>query len=618
MESPSRKKKKTKARRQDTISSTSRESLTLLDSLLFLIPLLHLIVAPYTKVEESFNLQATHDILIYGTPSSSPSSRLSSTYDHFSFPGAVPRTFVGPVLLAGVAQPLLAVFGFRHAQFLVRALLGFANAAALLVFRTRLSTAFGSGVGRWWIFFIVSQFHVQYYLSRTLPNMFAFGMTTVALAFLLPDPDPLRGRIRQKQSVGILVFATAIFRSELAILLSVVGTWLLVRGQMTLRRLVVIVVVSLVAALLMSVPLDSYFWQKPLWPELWGFYFNVVLGSSSAWGVSPWHYYFSSALPRLLLNPLAIPLIVLALVQPGTRHQAVGLVVPSLLYVALYSLQPHKEVRFIFYVVPPLTAAAAVAADFVSTRRTKSTGHGLATLALALSVVVTAAASAAMLLLSSLSYPGGDAVTQLHDLVSRSADSFSFWSSSSSSAITVHADVLTCMTGLTLFGQNRDGLPLALGLPFSSSSSSSSSSSPSPPPPSSSSSSSSTHLPPSSTIPLLLFDKTEDAPLLDRPSFWERMDYALMEEPASALGNWQVVASVLAYDGIESLGPDDDDDDDDGGSKASHRVVGLGARVIRLRESVRSLTGGRWLGPRMKPRIYIMRRVTRRPRYATA
>ncbi|RDA91384.1 hypothetical protein CP533_6885, partial [Ophiocordyceps camponoti-saundersi (nom. inval.)] len=567
------------------------KGITPTDAFLFLIPLIHLLIAPYTKVEESFNLQATHDILIYGTPSSSPASRLSATYDHFSFPGAVPRTFVGPVLLAGVAQPLLAVFGFRHAQFLVRALLAFVNASALLVFRLRLSRAFGSSVGRWWTFFIVSQFHVAYYLSRTLPNMFAFGMTTLSLAFLLPDPDARRGQIRQKQAVGMLVLATAIFRSELAILLSIVGLRLLLYGHMTLRRLVLLVVVSLVAALLMSVPLDSYFWQKPLWPELWGFYFNVVLGSSSAWGVSPWHYYFSSALPRLLLNPLAVPLIVMALAQPGSRRQAVGLVVPSLLYVALYSLQPHKEARFIFYVVPPLTAAAALGTDFVSTRRTKSAAHGLAALMIALSVVATFAASIAMLLLSSLSYPGGDALSQLQDLISRSADPFS---SSSSSAITVHADVLTCMTGLTLFGQNPNGLPLALGLP------------PSSPPHS--------HPTPSPPPPLLLFDKTEDAPLLDRPSFWERMDYALMEDPAAALGNWQVIAVVLAYDGIELLGPASDPQP----PPPPHRVLGLGAEVARLRESVRSLTGGRWLGPRMKPRIYIMRRVTRRPRYATA
>ncbi|PHH58476.1 hypothetical protein CDD80_2257 [Ophiocordyceps camponoti-rufipedis] len=87
----------------------------LLETLLFLLPLLHLLLTPYTKVEESFALQATHDMLVYGTPLSAP--RLTATYDHFAFPGAVPRTFVGPVLLAGLAQPILSVVGFRHAQF---------------------------------------------------------------------------------------------------------------------------------------------------------------------------------------------------------------------------------------------------------------------------------------------------------------------------------------------------------------------------------------------------------------------------------------------------------------------------------------------------------------------
>ncbi|KAG8976255.1 dolichyl-P-Man:Man(7)GlcNAc(2)-PP-dolichol alpha-1,6-mannosyltransferase, partial [Tulasnella sp. 427] len=53
--------------------------LDFLDVLLFLVPAFHVLNAPYTKVEESFNLHATHDVLMYGVFN-------IDKYDHFIFP----------------------------------------------------------------------------------------------------------------------------------------------------------------------------------------------------------------------------------------------------------------------------------------------------------------------------------------------------------------------------------------------------------------------------------------------------------------------------------------------------------------------------------------------------
>ncbi|KAL8979331.1 MAG: hypothetical protein Q9205_005306 [Flavoplaca limonia] len=83
--------------------------------------LFHLICAPYTKVEESFNIQAIHDILTYGVrdlifPIGSGGLQLRDHYDHLTFTGPVPRTFVGALTLAGASWPFTKIFNEANPQ----------------------------------------------------------------------------------------------------------------------------------------------------------------------------------------------------------------------------------------------------------------------------------------------------------------------------------------------------------------------------------------------------------------------------------------------------------------------------------------------------------------------
>ena len=73
--------------------------------------LVHLFVSPYTKVEESFNIQAIHDILVHGIPTGNADQFLTANYDHVSFPGSVPRTFAGALVLSGLSRPFLWMVG---------------------------------------------------------------------------------------------------------------------------------------------------------------------------------------------------------------------------------------------------------------------------------------------------------------------------------------------------------------------------------------------------------------------------------------------------------------------------------------------------------------------------
>jgi alpha-1,6-mannosyltransferase len=73
--------------------------------------LVHLYVSPYTKVEESFNIQAIHDILVHGIPTQNADQFLTANYDHVAFPGSVPRTFAGALMLSGICRPFLVFWG---------------------------------------------------------------------------------------------------------------------------------------------------------------------------------------------------------------------------------------------------------------------------------------------------------------------------------------------------------------------------------------------------------------------------------------------------------------------------------------------------------------------------
>lgn len=147
------------------------------------IAIFHLYVSPYTKVEESFNMQAIHDILEYGVPVSDAANKFKVYFDHVTFPGAVPRTFIGALVVSGLAKPeiWLGNLAGKAAQTLVRAVLGGMNATALAIYARSIERAYGSIAATWYVVLQASQFHLWYYASRTLPNMFAFFLSTSRL-----------------------------------------------------------------------------------------------------------------------------------------------------------------------------------------------------------------------------------------------------------------------------------------------------------------------------------------------------------------------------------------------------------------------------------------------------
>lgn len=531
-----------------------------LDLVLPTVVLLHLFAAPYTKVEESFNIQATHDILTYGVPLSNSSASISAKYDHVDFPGAVPRTFVGPLILAGSAMPLASLFSPDQLQLLVRAILGLINAGALWSLKYAIETAYGTAAGRWYILLQASQFHVMFYASRTLPNMFAFPLVMLAQRNLILSKSMAarsqKSVKRRRLALYLLTIAGVIFRSEIAILLAAeVGLMLFQRRASLAKEIAPAGLTGAVLGLTTTVTIDSFFWQRfPLWPEWVAFYYNTILGKSSDWGTEPMHYYFTDALPRLLMNPmLLVVCIPLAIQSKPIRKTSSDILLPHVVFIGLFSLLPHKERRFIIYSAPAFTAVASSSAAWFWTRRSKTLLHRGLTVLMAVTTLGSLAISIALLYISSLNYPGGEALHRLHKLTEVERDT----------RITVYLDNLACQTGVTLFQQIR---------------------------------------------PLWRYDKTENETTLHDVAFWQQFDYVLAEHPERVIGNWKPIDTVTGYAGL-SLRPGEDDEV----LPLSHSN---GAGLRRLKDAYATislfarqrLTKGYWPAVRTEPKIYVLKR----------
>ena len=348
---------------------------------------------------------------------------------------------------------------------------------------------------------------------------------TFALRWLLPDPrvDNVTRVKRTRLALYLLTIATVVFRAELGLLIAAHCLYLLAHATTNDARWILLARTMIPAGLsgalvglVLTVSIDTFFWQSstPIWPELSAFLANVFpagdsLGAS-AWGTSPWHWYFTSALPRLLLSPAALPLLAYSAIDQLLRPASAPLLVPSLTYTALYSILPHKETRFLFPILPSLTTAMALAAQrFTNNHRHKA--PYIRDLVILITITTAFLSHFILLPLSSLNYPGAQALKSLHNLAHNTQPH-----------LTVHLDNLALQTGTTRFLQlppPADPLVLLPGRLAPGG-----------------------HYTPEyeSGASMWVYDKTENRTQLLSPAFWLGFDWCIMEEPGKAIGAWEV------------------------------------------------------------------------------
>ncbi|KAH8973422.1 hypothetical protein BDL97_01G047000 [Sphagnum fallax] len=267
------------------------------DLLLAVIAATHIVLAPYTKVEESFNTQAMHDLLYY--------RHKLQEYDHFEFPGVVPRTFLGALVIALVSSPLVAILHLLKlpkiaALYTVRVVLGMTVLGTIFALRLQVGRQFGRNVSTAFAIITATQFHLLFYLSRPLPNVFALALVNLAFAYWMSG--------QPKNTLRLLVFTAVVFRCDVILLLAPIGLTLLLIQAVTLWDAIRCCAATAIVSIAVTLSLDSLMWNHWIWPELHVLWFNSVLNRSSEWGVSPPYWYFTSALPRAMLAAFPLSL----------------------------------------------------------------------------------------------------------------------------------------------------------------------------------------------------------------------------------------------------------------------------------------------------------------------
>ncbi|KAI3410241.1 uncharacterized protein J3R85_018880 [Psidium guajava] len=395
------------------------------DLLLGSIATFYVFMVPYTKVEESFNVQAMHDILYHW--------HHLDKYDHLEYPGVVPRTFLGAFLVSTLATPVVLIMSLLHlpkiySLYAVRLVLGGIILLTLRFCRIQVRHKFGHQVEALFIILSAVQFHLLFYCTRPLPNILALGLVNIAYAYWI------RGRFYA--TLNCLVFATLVFRCDILLLLCPIGIELLLTGSISLLKSCKWCIPMALLCVGITTCLDSFMWRKLMWPEFKVFWFNSVLNQSSKWGTYPFHWYFTSALPRTLLA--AYPLSLLGVLLD---RRMLFYVLPVYSFVLLYSKLPHKELRFIIASVPIFNLSAAVAASRIYNNRKKRLWNLLYFIMVG-SIIVSLGCTVITFLASYENYPSGYALKYLHTSSQPMENMKEQW---------IHIDSFSAMSGISRF-----------------------------------------------------------------------------------------------------------------------------------------------------------------------
>jgi hypothetical protein len=177
-----------------------------------------------------------------------------------------------------------------------------------------------------------------YFAGRTLSEPVAAAVLVIAL-YLLEPGYPVASR-RRLALGGALLALVFVIRLQLAPALAVAALWVAATAP---RRRVAPLALGIGAMLLASGLLDWVTAGYPFAPEWRNLAANLGDDVASSFGTAPWTFYVRAVVALWGAGAVAM----LALVVLGARRAPL-LVVLAFVILAVHSLVPHKEYRFVY------------------------------------------------------------------------------------------------------------------------------------------------------------------------------------------------------------------------------------------------------------------------------
>ncbi|KAJ1646880.1 mannosyltransferase [Coemansia asiatica] len=295
------------------------------------------------------------------------------------------------------------VFGFRskvQVFYALRVLMGLASAGCEAVVVRRVAEKVDSRVALWMMAGIFGMAGMWHQAVALLPSSFAMCLCMLGTASAMQAPSE-EGSVRNR-ALGIGAFAVAAacgwpYAAVVAVPMIVeeivwsCRTWRFDR----LPSLAAVGAASVVASLAAMAAVDSFYYGRPVvaaWNQI---KYNVLGGiegaDSTLYGTEPWHFYIKNGLLNgnllMVLALASLPLwtvyffvLHLSARSTGSSGDSAGpqileaarrlreshmlllyRVLPFNLTLLVFSLQPHKEERFLSIVYPHMCFNAAVA-----------------------------------------------------------------------------------------------------------------------------------------------------------------------------------------------------------------------------------------------------------------